>query len=677
MPTLRVSSLLVVFICCLLIPFSALAGKGKKPFFKEVGGKAGLRNQMHINDGCYTADVNGDGYPDLYISRHQALLPLLATNNGDGTFTVDQLFTFTNDRHGVAWGDFDNDGDEDVYISVGAPDRVNVLKKELWRNDGNGVFVNIADAAGVAAVGLRGRTAAWLDYDNDGDLDLLLVVDGTQENHSIVLFRNNGDYTFTDVSAETGMTNAIIYSNGGVGLADYDGDGDLDILLTSSFTSEKKPNDLFTEFSLLLKHSSDGTFKDVAKQAGIGELTLGRGIAWGDYDNDGDLDLYVSRGVRDETVFQDGVFIRSPNQIEWLSSVKFDEFEDGLDFVPNGGTSVTFDFWKNQDNPLPSLDKVFIGASGAHPTSIPFTLLKTGGSINPTGKPSFTPGTDEGVYIWQDNAGTWHLRVLQITPFRGTGAVGKDTSGFITTDGQFTNVTPVGMEKSKFDMCNKLFRNNGNGTFTDVSDKAGVGDCHDGTSTSWMDFDNDGYLDLVVINAGYDVTNDTITNKPIILYKNNGNGTFTDVTDRAGFVPELFYVRTTAVLFDYNNDGFMDMFVCDDDGPPPYHGKPLVLYKNNGNGNHWLTLKLVGTESNRDAIGAKVTLQTGKKIQFREQNGGFNLIGQNDTRLHFGLGASTKVDRITVEWPSGQVQDFNNIGVDKILVITEGQGITP
>ncbi|MGH8605747.1 MAG: CRTAC1 family protein, partial [Gammaproteobacteria bacterium] len=232
-------------------------------------------------------------------------------------------------------------------------------------------------------------------------------------------------------------------------------------------------------------------------------------------------------------------------------------------------------------------------------------------------------------------------------------------------------VTPVGMEKSPFDMGNKLFRNNGDGTFAEVGIQAGVADDHDGVSASWADFDNDGDLDLFVLNARYDVTANTITNKPFVLYSNNGNGTFTDVTSSTRLGKELNYVRTIANVVDYNNDGFLDIFIAPDAGPPPKKRKPLVLYQNDKNTNHWLKVKLVGTVSNRDAIGAKVTLKAGTRIQFREQNGGFHLIGQNDSLLHFGLKQKTRVDRITVQWPSGLVEQFTNLDADQVVLITE------
>lgn len=644
--------------------------------FTNVAKQARLNKQQKINDGACTADTNGDGYLDIYIGRHRALVPLLAINNKNGTFTIKQLFGFANDRHGAAWGDFDNDGDPDLFISVGLPDNAVDIRDELWRNDGNDIFVNIASTAGVDDNQTRGRTGAWLDYNGDGDLDLLLLVDGNRENAYTIMYRNNGDETFTNVSAEVGLTDDTISSNGGVGLADYDGDGDLDIFMTASFTGSKEPGDLFTEFSLLLQQSDGHIFTDVAQTAGIGQLSLGRGIAWGDYDNDGDLDLYVSRGVREETIMQDGIFKRSTKKIEWLTSNKFGDFEDGLDFATiSSGNSVTFSFWANQDSPLPTPDEVFIGASGAHPASIPFTL-QAGGPIDPKGQPVFTPGTDEGVFIWQDDTGIWHLRVLKIR-HNDVGFVGEDTAGFIATNGKFTSVTPVGMEKSPFDMRNMLFQNNGDGTFAEVGIQAGVAENHDGVSVIWGDIDNDGDLDLFLLNASYDVTDNTITNKPLVLYRNNDNGTFTDVTSLSRLGNELYFVRTTANVGDYNNDGFLDIFIAPDDGPPPNNGKPLVLYQNNKNTNHWLMVKLVGTVSNRDAIGAKVTLEADGKIQFREQNGGFHLIGQNDSRLHFGLGQNTLVDRITVEWPSGLVEEFSNIAVNQIIVLTEGQGTPP
>jgi len=666
-------------LSCLCIFFSAItvgkivfAAASQDMSFTDVSVGADLDIQ-NFNDGAVTSDVNEDGYLDIYVSRHKSAVPLLMINNAGDTFSVGGFSNFGTDRHGAAWGDSDNDGDPDLFISVGYPDKPGqILLQELWRNDGNNTFVGIGGTAGVDSPA-RGRMGAWFDYDRDGYLDLLVVVDGARGNQHSILYRNNGNATFTDVSSDVGLTNALIASDGSVGLSDYDGDGNMDIFLGTSFVSTKQATDLFSEFGLLLHQSRDHVFTDVAQSAGIGQLSLGRGVAWGDYDDDGDSDLYVARGVRDEGIMQDGIFLRDLNKIEWLTSNKFNDFEDGLDFATTD-TSVTFDFWSNKDVPLPTPAEIFIGASGAHPASVPFTLTTTGG-INPTGQPVFTPGVSKGIFIWQDNQGFWHLRVLKIMLQQSL--AGKDTAGFITVSGSFTSVTPINMEKSSLDMHNMLFRNDGAGTFTEVGAGAGVADDHDGVSASWGDFDNDGDLDLFVLNALYDVTDGTMTNKPVILYRNNGEGTFTDVTSASLFSGELYFVRTTPNVGDYNNDGFLDIFIAPDGGPPPNGKKPLVLYQNNKNENHWLTIRLVGTTSNRDAIGARVTLEAGGETQFREQNGGFHNIGQNDSRLHFGLGAFQAIDRVTVNWPSGLVEKFPGIAVDQIIVLTEGEGVSP
>lgn len=213
------------------------------------------------------------------------------------------------------------------------------------------------------------------------------------------------------------------------------------------------------------------------------------------------------------------------------------------------------------------------------------------------------------------------------------------------------------------------------GTFTDVTMDAGFVDeaCNiiKGLSSSafWADLDNDGHLDLYVVNFG------AFENAPNWYYHNNGDGTFTEMAVSAGIECMVEGRGDTGVVGDYNNDGFLDIFITNGRTYELFGQGPYVLYKNDGNDNNWLEIKTIGTISNRDGIGSKVKVTTGGMVQFREQNGGSTLYGQNSNILHFGLGSATTVDRIEIAWPSGKTQEFLNVAANQILTVRE-PGVT-
>ena len=203
---------------------------------------------------------------------------------------------------------------------------------------------------------------------------------------------------------------------------------------------------------------------------------------------------------------------------------------------------------------------------------------------------------------------------------------------------------------------NVLFRNKGDGTFTDVTDSAGVGDDDESTEVTWVDYDNDGDLDLHVVNGGIGVS------QACILYRNDEDGTFTDVAEETG----IRYVGHAegASWGDYDNDGDMDLYLVN-------YGEPNVLYRNNGNSNHWIIVKTVGTQSNRSGIGARIKVVTGGVSQIREVDGGSGFCSQDSLWAHFGLNSYETIDTLEIRWPGGKVQILPNVKADQILTITE------
>lgn len=480
------------------------------PVFTDATAAAGLNPTGFPFGDPIWGDFDNDGDLDLFVDNHYNLSPYLYVNSGSSTFTDIFLTTGlkrTLDRHGSGWCDYDNDGDLDLHISTGANhgDLLGFKKDEMILNLGGNQFSNVADAAGVINTWGKGRSVAWGDFNHDGYPDLLL---GNLET-DLVLYQNNGDGTFTDATIAAGL-GSLHYVE--VAFADYDNDGFADI-----FCTDVLPNGASND--LLMKNNGNGTFTNVTQQAGIQPLNDGRSIAWGDYNNDGYLDLFITRG-----------------------------------------------------------------------TDVP--------------------------------------------------------------------------------MKQTLYQNNGNGTFTDVTDQAGLGAINNNRAAAWGDFDNDGYLDLYVVNSGTDPDG----KGPNFLYRNNRNGTFTDVSANTGVQSLVLSRGRGAAWADYDKDGFLDLFVTNGEDNTDYPEGPQFLFHNVGNASHWLEVRLVGTASSRQGLAAKVTVKVGRTSQYRENNGASgHYLSQGDTPLHFGVGKATTISQVTVNWPSGQTQILRSVATNQELVLTEGQ----
>jgi len=409
----------------------------------------------------------------------------------------------------------------------------------------------------------------------------------------------------------------------------------------------------------LYQNNGDGTLTEVTLPAGLVNKMNGQGVAWGDYNNDGNMDIYIARGYSD---------IR--DSLLWNSQgIAFSDLEvnneDGIDFTTSG-SEVTFDLYLNNCR---KTDKVFIGSQNSSPLSIPFTITEQ----DALGKPLYIAGQDRGFFIWHDEIG-WHIRWSY-----DKGTIFRDGYyyGRITGNGQFTSVKPLHSPKAIPNITNTLYKNNGNGTFTDVTTMAGVGSQRNDRGAVWGDYDNDGDLDLYVVNAGSFLKNGSNT-----LYRNNGNGTFTDVAMKEGVEANVEGRGDGAAWEDFNNDGFLDLFVTNGWGRAILSRNgdqdclvfgPHLLYENKGNLKKWLKVTLVGTSSNRDAIGAKIILQAGGQTQYREFNGsgGGQFFSQGTGPIHFGLGFEDLVDSLIIQWPSGFIQIFTTMAPNQHVTIVE------
>jgi hypothetical protein len=447
--------------------------------------------------------------------------------------------------YGTSFFDVDGDGDLDLYVANqnGAPDW-------LFLQAPDHTFTNAAASAGCDDLG-NGRAVKSADFDNDGDQDFFLGNFGGPNR----LYRNNGNGTFTDV-ADAVMASATLTFGGAWG--DYNRDGWVDLYVVN----RGERNQFFV-------NNGDGSFTERAVELGIdnwntttGRALLGLESVWFDYDNDGDVDLYLSNDKQ-------------------------------------GGNRL----YRNND------DGTFTDVSVASRSNV-------------------------------------------ILDSMGVGLGDYDGNGYV--DIYLTNT--VGLLSIK----NVLLRNNGDGTFDNVATALGVHVAQFGWGCAFLDFDNDMDLDLYVVN--WDLQPGNIAAKNV-FFRNNGNATFTNVTDQLG-VGDTGPGYGLAIA-DYNDDGFLDMFVTN-------NGAPSVFYRNVPTGNRWLKVKTIGIQSNRDGIGARVKVTAGSVTQFSDVSGGQSYLCQPSREVEFGLGGFNTASRVEIHWPSGIVDRYDDVAANQTLVAIEG-----
>ena len=454
--------------------------------FTDVAPTLGV-NDPGAAQGCVFLDINNDGFLDIYLINNNTTNKLWINNNGTAFTDVASAWGVSaiSPGRGVSAGDFDNDGFIDMMVGNFSANLI------LYKNTGSS-FTNFTSTAGINLPSWGG-TINWLDYNNDGKLDAIFGNDGVPYHYNY-LFRNDNLLSFTNVAYTAGIVDST--STLTISSADYDNDGDLDI-----FCGTQTAYGPHTDF--LYKNNGNGTFSDVTQASGLIVMGFSWCADWGDFDNDGDMDLYAG--------------------------------------ISNGP--------------------------------------------------------------------------------------------------------------------NNLYKNNGNGTFTEVAATYGVADPTATYSCGWADYDNDGDLDLYVANGSTGIDK---------LYRNDGS-TFTDVAATVGTNDTR---HSSCISWgDYNNDGFMDVYLNN-------NGTENRLYKNNaGNSNKWVILKLQGVTSNRSAIGARVKVKIGSLSMIREVSGGSGGKGQNSLPVEFGIGSASTIDSIIVRWPSGTIQGFASVTPNVIYSLIEGQGL--
>jgi hypothetical protein len=484
--------------------------------------------------------------------------------------------------------DFNGDGLLDIYLvcysQTPQPDGASKLSDILYRNNGDGTFTDVTQSAGIAN-SILGMGMAVGDYNNDGWPDLYITGYGASK-----LYRNTGKGAFTDVTTQAGVSNRLWGTS--AAFFDYDNDGSLDLFVCNYLTYDEKnlpctfyegrPYCLIKNFkgspSRLFHNNGDGTFADVSEKAGIANPKgKGLGVIALDYDNDGRVDIFQANDAAANFLYHNN---------------------------GNGNFSEV--------------------------------ALEAGVAFDPNGNARGGMGVDA-----EDLDGDGYLEI------------------FVANFSAETNA---------------LFHNDKEGLFTEITNKLGLGTIslpQSGFGARFLDYNNDGLVDLFVLNGHpFEPINkifpETTYRERPFLFENTGTG-FRDVAGEHTPLKKFYAGRGLAVG-DLDNDGDSDLLLMN-------IGEPPVLLRNDGaNRSHWLGIQLVGTRSNRDGVGATVTVTAAGKRREKQRLGGTSYCSASDHRLLFGLGGSAKIDEIKVRWPSGQINILKDVRANQYLTIKESSG---
>ena len=486
-----------------------------------------------------------------------------------------------------------------------------------------------------------GGGCAWFDYNQDSLIDIYLA-GGTVRD---ALFRNNGDGTFTNVTSSAGLDFTDSITTIGVTTGDIDNDGYREIFV---LTMTSTP-------SILLKNNGDGTFTDITLSSGIAiDTSWGQGASFGDYNRDGYIDLYVGNYVDTVGFFQDSS-IQNGSGFSHLCfrNTLFrnngdNTFTDVTDIVGGGDTGCNLGVAFTDYDSDGDMDLYSVNDFGEW--IIPNKLYRNEYPSNSFTEVSSGSNMDAEMYSMGIAIGDYDMDL--------------DLDYYITNIGR-----------------NRLHQNNGDGTFTDTTDAAGVANQwiipnstqSTGWGTGFLDIDNDMYLDLFVSNGfiGTEAYLLTAEDDPNALFYNNGDGTFTDIASSAG-VDHLGIGRGFAFA-DYDNDGDNDLASIPIFPETDNDSFAIIIYRNDlSNSNNWLKVNLEGTISNRDAYGSQMIIYVGGKSWIHEVSGGASHASQHSTTTHFGLGSSLTVDSLVINWPNGMVETVYNIAANQTLWLIEG-----
>jgi hypothetical protein len=505
-----------------------------------------------------------------------------------------------------------------------------------------------------------GAGVAFLDYNQDGYLDIFFVNSGyTPFFHPAqppqpALYRNNGDGTFTDVTSGSG-----IHADGtffmGVAVGDYDNDGYPDIYMTGY------------RHSVLLHNNGDGTFTDVTAKAGVGDDgNWGTAAGWFDYDHDGKLDLLVTNYVAFDA---DHPVLCGDNRPGYRAYCHPDSFHgESMRLYHNNGDGTFTDV----------TEKAGLVNNDGKSLAVVLADLNNDGWTD-----VFIANDTQRNFLYFNN-GDGTFRDASYKSGAGFSEDGRPEAGMSADAADLTRDGRMDLYVSHLDFeLNRLYRNNGDGTFSDDTIASGLGQTNildSSFGARFFDWDNDGWRDLLVTN-GHILDNIKLYHPEVTyeeerrLYRNVGHGRFVDATKTQGPDFRLPRVGRGLAVGDFDNDGWLDFVVNN-------NGEDAQLFRNEGASapaarrNHWLGIHLVGTKSNRDGIGARLKLTAGDFVSYDQAKGGMSYCSAQDPRIYFGLGEHARVDAIEILWPSGIKDVVKDVSADRIITVVEAKGVS-
>lgn len=498
-----------------------------------------------------------------------------------------------------------------------------------------------------------------IDYDRDGWQDIYFTNAPTvemalkKEKSKSLLYRNNGNGTFTDVTDKAGVGFPGYAMGGAVG--DFNNDGFPDMYVTC------------LGGNVLYQNNGDGTFTDVTKKAGVADGRWSVGAAFGDYDADGFLDLIVINYV--DFKFNDLPSFGS------LPTCKFRgvDVQCGPRGLKGAGDSL---FRNNGDGTFTDVSK----QAGMDDPDGYYGMQAVWSDFGNNGKLDVYVANDSTPNFFYRNSGNGKFAEEGLITGTAVSGDGSEQGSMGVAVGDYLHTGRFSIFVTNFvDEHNALYRNDGNYNFTESSFTAKVAQVsrpYVGWGTGFLDLDNDTWLDLFVVNGHVYPQMDQISSglgyrQGKLLHINNGDGTFCDATKQGGAALSELRVSRGAAFGDLDNDGQIDIVVEDLDS------SPMILKNEGDKTNHWITLELAAKQGNPLAIGARIKVTTGKITQIEEIRSGGSYLSQNDLRVHFGLGKATKVDSIEIRWNSGKTETIKDIAADKFYAVLEGEGIVP
>jgi hypothetical protein len=604
--------------------------------FDNVSIAAGFGNSNTETWGASWGDLDGDHYPDIFVSNHR-MRAALYHNNRDGTFTdVSQQVDLSHtrgwtggrsnvDTHGATWVDIDNDGDEDLYQSVSSD-------TDILSINNNGLLTDGTLAHGIDHVGgFAKRQHLFFDYNGDGLPDI-----ATMSTSFPALYSQKSDGTFNN--GKTIACNSAQWGH----LADLNGTGGLELICAPRTASYPKVNTF-----------PGGVITDITAQFPV--LNSVNDAAELDYNGDLLPDLFLVRNSEHSSDAYQVDAQRIEMQINTVANktkaVKF-ETEGTITLTVSTRAGAETD-----GDPT----TIWIGSGNWRPSSLQFTLDST--DPNNWGIGTGSPGINIG---YLPDTGEWEIS-------QGNAHVGASYVQVGSTD-EITGLTFIGASATDIGTVPFLMTNTGSGLVRDS--KAGFTGKLQCESVVAGDFDNDMHEDIfLACTAG-------AHNLPNRLFRNLGNGKFAEVPNAGGAagvvgaaVADHAGASDSVVVADYDLDGFLDLFVVNGlNMRPAYMGGPKQLFHNRGlaggNTNHWMEFDLVGTTSNRDGTGSKVYVTAGGVTQYREQNGGYHRSSQNFMRVHVGLATNTQADT-TVVWPDGSSMTYSALAADHVYQLKQ------